>query len=195
CPLIVLDNLWVVWMERVARGPYVTTISLFGNAIFLLALLIGVNSLVRRRAPQLAMSQAELLLIYSMVAIGAAFAGLDMVSILIQMITHPIWFTKSPGLEKYARYLPRPAMVTDRTALIGFFNGSDTFYRQRYFDAWLRPSLIWIGFVTLLVYVMQCVNVLVRKQWSDRERLTYRITILPLEITSAATGLGRSRLL
>src|SRR2546430_15647905 len=93
CPLIVLDNVWVVWMERVARGPYVTTISLFGNAIFLLGLLIGVNSLVRQRAPRLAMSQAELLLIYSMVAIGAAFAGLEMVSILIQMITHPIWFT------------------------------------------------------------------------------------------------------
>src|SRR5581483_8131106 len=67
CPIIVLDNLWVVWMERVARGPYVTTISLFGNAVFLLALLIGANALLRRRAPRLALSQAELLLIYSMV--------------------------------------------------------------------------------------------------------------------------------
>src|SRR5207249_7169102 len=94
CPLIVLDNLWVVWMERVARGPYVTTISLFGNAVFLLAVLIGANSLLQRRARRLALSQAELLLIYSMVALGAAFAGLDMVSILIQMITHPVWFTK-----------------------------------------------------------------------------------------------------
>src|SRR5438067_1551722 len=124
CPLILLDNLWVVWMERVARGPYVTTISLFGNAVFLLAVLVGMNALLRGRAPRLALSQAEMLLIYSMVAMGAAFAGLDMVSILIQMITHPIWFTNSPGLSKYLPYLPRPVMVTDRKALIGFFNGS-----------------------------------------------------------------------
>ena len=29
CPLIVLGNFWVVWMERVAQEPYLTTISLF----------------------------------------------------------------------------------------------------------------------------------------------------------------------
>src|SRR5207248_483678 len=164
-------NFWVVWMERVARGPYVTTISLFCNAIFLLALLVAGNGLLLRRAPRAALSQAELLLLYSMVAMGSAFAGLDMVSILIQMMTHPIWFTNSPGLDKYAPFLPPAVMVGDKTALVGFFNGSDSFYRARYLEAWLRPTLIWIGFTTLLVYVMMCINVLVRKQWADRERL------------------------
>src|SRR5262245_19269797 len=63
CPLIAVDNLWVVWMERVERGPYVTTISLFGNAIFLLAALHALNGLVRRRSARFALSQAELLLV------------------------------------------------------------------------------------------------------------------------------------
>src|SRR5581483_8131105 len=39
-------------------------------------------------------------------AIAAAFAGLDMVTILLQMMIHPIWFTSSPGLSKYLPYLP-----------------------------------------------------------------------------------------
>lgn len=195
CPLIVLDNLWVVWMERVERGPYVTTISLFGNAIFLLAALHALNALVRRRSPRLALTQAELLLVYSMVAMGAAFAGLDMVSILIQMMTHPTWFTTSAGLKLYLPFLRREVIIPDRTVLTGFFNGNDSFYRWPYVMAWLRPALLWTAFVTALLYVMQCVNVLVRKQWSERERLTFPITILPLEMTHPGGGLWCNRLM
>jgi hypothetical protein len=195
CPAIVLDNFWVVWMERVGRGPYVTTISLFCNAVFVLSLLLAGNHLLHRRARRHAFSQAELLLVYSMVAMGAAFAGLDMVSILIQMMTHPIWFTNSTGLKTYVRYLRPEVMVADPNLLIGFFNGNDSFYRWNYISGWLRPSAIWIAFTTLMVYVMQCVNVLVRKQWADRERLTFPLTILPLEMTSATGGLWRSRLM
>ncbi len=195
CPLIVLDNLWVVWMERVARGPYVTTISLFGNAIFLLALLLAVNALLRRAAPRRALSQAELLLLYAMVTVGCTFAGLDGVTILTQMMTHPFWFTTSTGLTRYEPFLPRELMVPDRAVLSGFFNGNDTFYRPEYLAAWLRPALIWTGFTTLLLYTMQCVNVLVRKQWGDRERLTFPITILPLEMTSQGSDIWRSPLM
>lgn len=199
CPLIVLDNLWVVWMERVVSGPYVTTISLFANAVFILALMLAWNGLVRRLAPGAALGQAELLLVYSMVAMGAAFAGLDMVSILIQMMTYPVWFTNAPGLSKYVDYLPRELIIPDRTVLTGFYNGSDTLYRWKYVAAWLPPTLLWTGFGTLLVYVMQCLNVLVRKQWADRERLTFPLTILPLEMTGGSGGrsstLWRSRLM
>ena len=39
---------------------------------------------------------------------------------------------------------------------------------------------------------MQCVNVLIRKQWTDNERLTYPLVRLPLEITDAQPG-GRGR--
>lgn len=195
CPLIVLDNLWVVWMERVVAGPYVTTISLFGNAVFILAVLVGGNVLLRRRWPAVALSQAELLLVYCMVATGAAFAGLDGVSILITMMTHPVWFTNQPGREVYVGHLPEWALIADRTVLTGFFNGNDTFYRPRYLLAWAAPALIWTAFTTGLVFVMQCLNVLARQQWSDRERLTFPLTILPLEMTASGGALWRNRLM
>jgi uncharacterized protein DUF6785/uncharacterized protein DUF6784 len=182
-------------MERVMSGPYVTTISLFGNAVFVLALLVGLNGLLKRGARRWSLSQAELLLVYSMVAMGSAFAGLDMVSILVQMMTHPVWLTNSRGLDRFAQYLPPELIVTDRAVLTGFFNGNDSFYRWQYLSAWARPALLWTGFAALLVYVMQCINVLVRKQWADRERLTFPLTILPLEMTNATGGLWRNRLM
>ena len=45
------------------------------------------------------------------------------------------------------------------------------------------PVLIWTGFIATLLFVMQCINVILRKQWTDRERLSYPIIQLPLEMT------------
>jgi hypothetical protein len=196
CPLIVLDNLWVVWMERVVQGPYVTTISLFGNAVFVLALLIAANALLRRVAPRAAMSQAELLLVYSMIAIASAFPALDGVSILIQALIHPYWFdATTPAVTRWGPYLPKELMLHDKAILRGLMNGSDTFYRPEYLAAWWKPALFWTLFTTVLVFVMQCINVLLRKQWAEREKLTFPITILPIEMTQPGGALWRSRLM
>jgi hypothetical protein len=47
----------------------------------------------------------------------------------------------------------------------------------------------------VLVFVMVCLSVLVRQQWADRERLTFPIIQLPIEMTDPDTRLWRSRLL
>ena len=79
--------------------------------------------------------------------------------------------------------------------LTGFFNGNDSFYRPQYLWAWARPVFIWTCFTTTLLFVMQCVNVVVRQQWSDRERLTFPLTILPLEMTQSSGALWKNRLM
>ena len=40
----------------------------------------------------------------------------------------------------------------------------------------------------MLLFVMQCVNVLIRRQWTDNGRLTYRPACPPLEITDAQSA-------
>jgi len=71
--LAVANAGWVIHMERVRAGPYVTSISLFANAVFLLAVLTAANHGLRRWLPRLAFSAGELLLIYAMVSIGSAW--------------------------------------------------------------------------------------------------------------------------
>src|SRR5262245_10305696 len=86
--LIPLDSLWIIQMERIRSGPYPTTISLFANAVFVLAVLVLMTRAARRFTllRGLALTQAELLLVYFMVAFSGALAGLDMMPILIQML-------------------------------------------------------------------------------------------------------------
>src|SRR5262249_20085324 len=46
--LIPLDSLWIIQMERIRSGPYPTTISLFANAVFVLAVLVLLTHAARR---------------------------------------------------------------------------------------------------------------------------------------------------
>ena len=80
-PLIVGQILWTLWAEKMGFGPYFTTLSLFANCLFALMVMVGVNALIARFLPRLALSRAELLLLYSMSAIGTALAGTDMLPV------------------------------------------------------------------------------------------------------------------
>ena len=91
-------------------------------------------------------------------------------------------------------YLPQWALMSDTKAAAGYCSATTALYTPDHLRAWLPPSLIWTGFVRAAV-LMQCVNVLIRKQWTDNERLTYPLVRLPLEITDAQPfGRGRSGL-
>ena len=193
--LIVLDAFWVIEAEKVGYGPYFTTISLFANVFFILTGLIVVNGLLKRFAPRLMWSQSELLLMYSMVGIGAAIAGHDFAPSLVQMLGHPTHFGNAANgwLGRFGRFLPAPLMVSDETALKGYYGGHSTLYAPENYGPWLGPLFLWTGFIVVLFGTMQCVNVLVRQGWQDRERLPFPVVEIPLQMTDSESGLWKNR--
>jgi hypothetical protein len=195
-PIIVLDAYWVIQAEKVGSGPYFTTISLFANVFFILTALLLVNLGLRRLAPRWSWSQAELLLIYSMVAVGAALAGHDMVPSLIQMLGHPYEHSNASNgwLERWGRFLPETLMVPDKEILKGYYQGHASLYEPEVLAAWMRPALLWTLFVGLLFWTMQCLNVLVRQGWQDRERLPFPVVEIPLQMTEPGGRLWKSPL-
>src|SRR5579871_402958 len=187
--LIPLTSFWVIQLERVMFGPYPSTISLFANVVFVLFLLMGLNALLRRFLPRLAFSQGELLTLYTMLAISTGLAGLDGPGILSQTLPHGAWFASSSnGWDKFLPAFPSWLVVRDRNLLRGHFLGNSSFYQLPVLRAWLVPILAWTGFLTLLLFVANCINVLVRRQWADRERLTFPIIWLPMEMTEGGAG-------
>lgn len=194
--LIPLDNYWVVSMEKAHAGPFPTIISIFANVVFALALLAALNTLLRRAAPKAALSTAEMLLVYSMLAIGASLAGHDLIPSLIMHMGHP-WRFATPEnrwAETFIPYLPRWLCVANATALKPFYEGGSSLYADGNWRYWIGPVLNWTGFTVVLVFVMMCINVLVRKQWIERERLTFPIVQLPLAMTEPKGELWRNKL-
>lgn len=194
--IIPLDQYWVLMMEKVRTGPYPTTISIFANAIFILTLLVGVNRLLRRFSPRAALTSSELVLIYSMVAVAAALAGHDMMPTLVGQMTYAWQFAtvENRWAETFIPYLPTWASVTDPYAIRGLWEGNASLYEPRVLEAWLKPVLWWVSFATVLMFCMMCISTIVRKSWSEHERLPFPIIQLPHYMSDPEAAIWKNRL-
>ncbi len=184
--LLPINAYWVVQMEVVRYSAHPTTISLFFNTIFFLLCLTLLNKVVKRVAPGLALHRGELLLIYTALAIGSCVCGHDMLQVFVPMLTWP--FKHATSSNNWANiilpHLKTGLFVGDEKIYKGYYQGNDTLWRMEYLKAWFPVVCIWTCFVSTLLFIMLCVNAILRKQWTDNERLTYPIVQLPLQITN-----------
>jgi len=194
--LIPANIVWCVLMERVDGRAFSTTASIFFTAVVTLLAVVVANAGVRRVRPEKALAQGDLLVIYSMVAIATAMAGIDWGMPLLTLIGHGFWFANpSNGWERaFHAFLPRWLTVSDRNALAGYYLGASSLYRPENVLPWLIPIACWTAFIMALLWVMACLNTLVRARWTDKERLTYPMVHLPVAMTAPDGGLYRSRL-
>lgn len=194
--LMPLNALWIIGMERVRAGPYVTSISLLFNVIFIMALLAAWCRLVGRRWPALALRRGEMITIYAMLAMCSAMAGMDMAQALVMVISHKAWFaTPENRWDQLFAHTPPPwLMVQGKQVVRGWFEGNSTLYRPDVLLAWAKPLAWWVAFMGVLFFGMACLNVLVRQQWADRERLTFPIVQLPLALAEPGHPLVRGKL-
>ena len=198
--LLPINALWVVNMEVVRYSAHPTTISLLFNTIFLLLCLTLLNRVVMRFAPHMALERGELLLIYTILCIGSCVSGHDMLEVFVPMLTYSFKHaTATNNWDKLINpHLPGWLFISDPDLYKGYYQGNDSVWHLKYVRAWFPVVCAWTMFVTMLLFVMQCINAILRKQWTDNERLSYPIVQLPLQITSEQAfepkGLFRNRL-
>ncbi len=194
--LIPINCYWIMYTEMVWWGLFPTTMSLFFNAVFFVFTITLLNLFVRRINRQWALTHGELLVIYVMLCMASAIASHDHTQVLIPMIGHVFWYDtpENEWRELLYRYMPSWGTVQDKGILEGFYEGQTTLYRTEVLQAWLGPTLWWTSFIVVLVFVMLCINVVLRKQWTEREKLAYPIIQLPLEMTrDSGANFFRSR--
>ena len=194
--LIPFNTYWIT--DSVGQG-YPTTVSLYFNVIFCIFWLTLFNLLLLRLTPKHALSQGEILTVYVMLSLASSLAGHDMLRVLIPMIPHAFWYAtpENEWAELFHRYVPDWFAVKDKEFLADFYRGESTLYTWEHVRGWIVPTLSWTGFFFALTFLMLCINVIVRKQWTEHEKLSYPIIQLPLEMTrgGGATGALRSRAL
>jgi len=187
------------WILDSAGQGYPTTVSLYFNVIFCIFLLVLFNFLVCRINPRFVLKQGELLTVYVMLAIASSLAGHDVLRVLIPMIPHAFWFAtpENEWAELFHRYIPDWIAVKDLSILKDYYRGDSTFYISEYIKGWLTPVLWWSGFLFAMVFIMVCINSIVRRQWTEEEKLSYPIIQLPLELTTGGgiTGILKSRVM
>jgi len=194
--LTVANCYWIVLAEAIRRTMHLTVQSIAFNAVFCLFVLILLNMMLRHFLPRIALTKPELLMIYTMMCMGSTVGGHGFMQLLIPMMGHVYWFAtpENDWANLIWPYIPSWMGITDKTALTNHYKGGSTFYTFENFSAWVVPILAWSAFVLAFVLVMLMINILVRRQWVEIEKLTYPIIQLPLRMINEPSSLFRNKL-
>jgi len=163
-----------------------TTISLFYNVVMCLALLVGINWALKRFLPRSMLSRGELLTIYVMLAIASSMSGHDMLQTVVPVLTHGFWYAtpENDWQRLFWRYLPDWLMMGELKELPAYYHGETSLFSISRMKLWVVPTIWWTIFFTMLVMVMVCINLILRRRWIEQERLAYPVIQLPAEITA-----------
>ena len=182
--LIPVMCFWNEYTEIVAEATDLAAMSLIIAVVFALFVLTLINLGLKRFAPRWAFSQAEMMFIYIMQTCSIGISGIGMMQFL-NTFTGNIFYYATPENKWKETLLPavRPWLLPDPKVTKAYYLGGSTFWRWDHIQGWLAPIFVWSTYIVVLLWVMLCLNTLIRRQWMDRERLSFPITQLPLEIT------------
>jgi hypothetical protein len=190
--LIPVDALWVAY--RGGDG----ILSLLVPPVVTTFWLVGVNALVRKVKPRWALREGELAVVYAMLAVATGIASEWMYNVT-PLIGFHTWFNtpRTNYDEEIVRYLPRSMVITDPKVLYDYYNGRTTLFVWHHILPWVKPMLAWGAIIFIVVFMMLCINSLMREQWTQNERLTFPIAQLPMALTEngGASPVWKNRLL
>ena len=86
--------------------------------------------------------------------------------------------------DLFWRYIPKWLSRDDKRILAGYYQGDSTLHTAQHLLGWLTPVMNWLAFVLAMLLVMVCINLIVRKPWTEQEKLAYPIIQLPFALTS-----------
>ncbi len=182
--LVPVNVAWVTVVEVRWYSLDGAELPLFVTPVFILFALVLLNLVLVRWARRFALSQGELLATYIMVVISCTIAGHDMWQNFFGAASHPFYFATPENTweQRFFQYLPDWMAVRNKIILKGFYEGNAQLTAEVW-QAWAIPLLIWGVMVVVSIAMMLCINVILRRQWTENERLTYPIVQLPLALT------------
>jgi hypothetical protein len=160
-----------------------------GSLVVLFLLAAGLNPLLRRLGGQ-PLSPGELIVIWSMLAV----ALVNDLSFYLPVTLVGAFYFASPEnhwTALFHRYLPPALFPQDPRAVRWFFQGLPPGQGVPW-GAWVAALLPWFLLAALFYGMMFCLSVLLRAQWTERERFSFPIAQIPIEIAAAGQADGAS---
>ncbi|UCH35018.1 MAG: hypothetical protein JSV65_01310 [Armatimonadota bacterium] len=176
--LIALALLWMYAVE-LRTGIWVATGVPALPALLFLALLFAAGVWLRRRAPRWAFSRAELIVIFVMVGFALDFSGIQGIRALMPFIGALFYYaTPTNHFADYQRHIPAWWYPRDPSIIRGEYEGAPGGAVP--WSAYALPVVSWTLFLIALAGVFICLLTLLRRQWTENERLTFPLVQLPL---------------
>ena len=185
--LSVILSYWIAQAEVIVRFCNLTESVPTIPAVAVLMFLAVVNPLVRRLSRRWSLDRREVLLIYVFLTVAASMAGCGIMRFFVNLIPALFYFaTPANDFAQYQQYIPLWAAPHDAEAIRAFYEGSET--GAIMWRPWLAPLAMWGLLFTALWITMMCAIVAFRRQWSEKEKLTFPLLHLPLEVSKGVDG-------
>ena len=181
---------WGVYGDVVSQTDLTST-SLMMPPVLILVTLLVINALLRKIRPRWMLSATELIVIYVMNTMAVILSGMGMLQFLCTSLgAVPHYQSTQPYWTQYHFLDTVPQFILPRmSAIEGFYKGDQPIP----WSAWTQPIVVWSGFLFVMLFCMLCINTILRKQWVERERLSYPIVQLPLEMTDEKSGFFKNK--
>ena len=194
--LVYVNCYWTVFQEAIWYA-WPTDAVPFSTVIVIVFILTVMNLLLRKFSPKQAFRYSELIVIYVMLSISSAIANWNMLAAAIPSVGHAFWFAKPENewQELIWQHLPNWLTIDDKSILHVYYQGESSIFTLAHMKAWARPVLLWTACASVLFSSMLFISCILRKQWTQRERLTYPVIQMPLEMINPNGRFFRNRLM
>jgi hypothetical protein len=151
--------------------------------LFLYVLMAPALAHVGRR---FALASGEMLLIYAMMLIAGPITHLFGIGFLVPHTVAPEYYSKTePTWQLFRPVLPSWFGPSGADAVAGFLRGTSG---RVPWGAWSAPMIAWSALLIALFWVMLCLNVIMRKQWIDSERLVFPMAVIPIALAEEGSA-------
>jgi hypothetical protein len=141
--------------------------------------LVAINGLIMGVRPRAALTRADVLVIYSILAIGAALIVFH-VPYTMGLTAYPLYRARNEfGWDVILPHIPTWIMLRDADRTLWFWEGAPAGVALPWGD-WLAPMTAWAGFALALFVAMLCLGALLSRDWIERQRLTFPLTQIPM---------------
>lgn len=163
--------------------------SLLRGPVFILFVLTIANLLFRKVARRAGLQPSELLIIYSMIAISVCISGFGQMEWLINILPAGDYFKNSSNhFDQFLFHIPAYLVPHDPVVINAFYRGETTMYRADVLKDWAVPVMVWSIVLFMMTWVTLCLSSLVRRQWTDEEKLNFPLVQLPLQMAEGGAG-------
>ena len=190
----------VTWSELIVSSIRLGYLALPPVSLAMLVVVLGLAKLAGSRlSTRFALARQELVTIYVMCLVGAMVSSHGLLQKLFPLlVTANYQANKSnnwaklffPNIPKWA--VPwNPLGPAKQDVAKYFFERLPTGSSVPW-QAWLVPLCVWGLFFALVVCAYFCLATIIQRQWIDREKLSFPLAQLPLDIIDGKDSSGRS---
>ncbi len=180
---------------------------------------IAVNPRAREMVERGRLRRREVVLVYCFLTLSALMMSAKVSGYLIPEMTIYTYFGfDNPDFEQAGRVTPGWLALKDPNVVRTLYEGSDLDVppglgggafgaiarateglwwpmMQVPWGAWLVPIAVWTAIMFLVLAAGLCLLALMKRYWMEKERLSFPLVMIPLELSSAADRTGRSAFL